>query len=71
MSCITLNVNGIRHAVDVEPATRLLCILRNDLNMQGPRFGCGLGRTGLTYAADTGPIEEFLREQFGSALHLV
>ena len=46
MSNITLNVNGKAHTVDVEPSTPLLYILRNDLGLQGPRFGCGLGQCG-------------------------
>src|SRR5438067_2881200 len=46
MSKITLKVNGTMHAVDVEPATPLLYILRNDIGLQGPRFGCGLGQCG-------------------------
>ena len=46
MSNITLKVNGKSHSVDVEPATPLLYILRNDLNLRGPRFGCGLGQCG-------------------------
>ena len=46
MSKITLKVNGNVHALDVEPATPLLYILRNDLGLQGPRFGCGLGQCG-------------------------
>jgi aerobic-type carbon monoxide dehydrogenase small subunit (CoxS/CutS family) len=46
MSTITLRVNGRAHTVDVEPATPLLYILRNDLGLQGPRFGCGLGQCG-------------------------
>ncbi len=46
MSEITLRVNGRTHTVDVDPATPLLYILRNDLGMQGPRFGCGLGQCG-------------------------
>jgi succinate dehydrogenase/fumarate reductase-like Fe-S protein len=46
MSSITLKVNGNRHTVDVEPVTPLLYILRNDLGLQGPRFGCGLGQCG-------------------------
>ena len=44
---ITLNVNGKAHTVDVDPSTPLLYILRNDLGLQGPRFGCGLGQCGL------------------------
>jgi aerobic-type carbon monoxide dehydrogenase small subunit (CoxS/CutS family) len=46
MSKITLTVNGKANAVDVEPGTPLLYILRNDLGLQGPRFGCGLGQCG-------------------------
>jgi len=46
MSRITLKVNGGAHTVDVEPSTPLLYILRNDLGLQGPRFGCGLGQCG-------------------------
>jgi len=46
MSNITLKVNGSTHTLDVEPGTPLLYILRNDLGLQGPRFGCGLGQCG-------------------------
>jgi aerobic-type carbon monoxide dehydrogenase small subunit (CoxS/CutS family) len=46
MSTITLTVNGRAHTVDVEPSTPLLYILRNDLGLHGPRFGCGLGQCG-------------------------
>jgi len=46
MSNITLKVNGKSHSVDVEPATPLLYVLRNDLDLRGPRFGCGLGQCG-------------------------
>src|SRR6188474_1061889 len=46
MSAITLKVNGTNHTVDVEPSTPLLYVLRNDLGLQGPHFGCGLGQCG-------------------------
>ena len=46
MAKFTLNVNGRRQVVDVEPATPLLYVLRNDLELHGPRFGCGLGQCG-------------------------
>src|SRR6476659_1694683 len=46
MSNITLKVNGRVHTLDVDPATPLLYVLRNDLDLQGPRFGCGLGQCG-------------------------
>jgi len=43
---ITLHVNGAAHAVDADPSTPLLYVLRNDLGLRGPRFGCGLGQCG-------------------------
>ena len=46
MSRITLKVNGAARPVDVAPDTPLLYVLRNDLGLQGPRFGCGLGQCG-------------------------
>jgi aerobic-type carbon monoxide dehydrogenase small subunit (CoxS/CutS family) len=46
MSTITLRVNGAVHTVDVEPLTPLLYVLRNDLGLEGPKFGCGLGQCG-------------------------
>ena len=46
MSNITIKVNGSAHTVDVDPSTPLLYVLRNDLGLQGPRFGCGLGQCG-------------------------
>jgi aerobic-type carbon monoxide dehydrogenase small subunit (CoxS/CutS family) len=47
MSNVTLNVNGRVHTLDVDPSTPLLYILRNDLDLRGPRFGCGLGQCGV------------------------
>src|SRR5213080_211917 len=46
MSNVTLKVNGTTHTLDTDPSTPLLYILRNDLNLRGPRFGCGLGQCG-------------------------
>ena len=46
MATINLRVNGKAHTVDVEPSTPLLYVLRNDLDLSGPRFGCGLGQCG-------------------------
>ena len=46
MASITLRVNGTSRMVDVDPATPLLYVLRNDLDLHGPRFGCGLGQCG-------------------------
>ena len=46
MSRITLTVNGHAHTVDVDPATPLLYVLSDDLQLRGPKFGCGLGQCG-------------------------
>ena len=46
MSTFHLKVNGRSHTVDVDPTTPLLYVLRNDLGLQGPKFGCGLGQCG-------------------------
>lgn len=43
---ILLDVNGNQHAVDANPETPLLYVLRNDLGLNGPKFGCGLGQCG-------------------------
>lgn len=43
---ITLTVNGVRHTLDVDPSTPLLYTLRNQLQLNGPKFGCGLGQCG-------------------------
>ena len=46
MSNVTLKVNSKTHTLDIDPSTPLLYILRNDLSLRGPRFGCGLGQCG-------------------------
>jgi len=46
MARIPLNVNGKARVVNAEPATPLLYVLRDTLELHGPRFGCGLGQCG-------------------------
>ncbi|MCX6599437.1 MAG: (2Fe-2S)-binding protein [Acidobacteria bacterium] len=46
MSKIDLKVNGRSLSVESEPATPLLYILRNEVGLEGPKFGCGLGQCG-------------------------
>jgi nicotinate dehydrogenase subunit A len=43
---IRLNVNGQDHDIDAEPDTPLLYVLRNELGLNGAKFGCGLGQCG-------------------------
>src|SRR5438309_5673707 len=52
-----LNVNGVSHDVDVDPATPLLYVLRDDLRLNGAKFGCGLGQCGAcTVIVDRGAV---------------
>jgi nicotinate dehydrogenase subunit A len=46
MAAISLTVNGVVHAIDVEPETPLLYVLGDELHLRGPKFGCGLGQCG-------------------------
>ena len=41
-----LNVNGHEHSVEAESGAALLYVLRNDLALNGPKYGCGLGECG-------------------------
>ena len=43
---MTLTVNGQAHAIDADPATPLLYLLRDHLALNGAKFGCGLGQCG-------------------------
>jgi nicotinate dehydrogenase subunit A len=46
MSAVNLKVNGREHSLEVDPATPLLYVLSDDLGLNGPKFGCGLGQCG-------------------------
>lgn len=46
MSSISLKVNGRMHTVDADPQTPLLYVLSDDLQLRGPKFGCGLAQCG-------------------------
>jgi len=46
MSALSLKVNGHVHTVDVDPETPLSYVLSDDLQLRGPKFGCGLGQCG-------------------------
>ncbi len=46
MARISLKVNGKTQIVDVDPETPLLYVLRDDLQLNGPKFGCGLAQCG-------------------------
>jgi aerobic-type carbon monoxide dehydrogenase small subunit (CoxS/CutS family) len=46
MGAISLKVNGRVHTVDVDPQTPLLYVLSDELQVRGPKFGCGLAQCG-------------------------
>jgi len=46
MATFNLTVNGQARAVDVDADTPLLYVLRDNLELKGPRFGCGLAQCG-------------------------
>ncbi|MCH7853117.1 MAG: (2Fe-2S)-binding protein [Proteobacteria bacterium] len=43
---ITLNINGETHAVDVDPATPLLWVIREQIGLVGTKYGCGIAQCG-------------------------
>lgn len=46
MASISFQVNGKSQTVDADPETPLLWVLRDNLNLTGTKFGCGIGQCG-------------------------
>ena len=46
MANFTLNINGKEQTVDVDPATPMLWVLRDHLNLAGTKYGCGIAQCG-------------------------
>ena len=56
MANISLTVNGHVHSVDIDPDTPLLYVLADELNLRGPKFGCGLAQCGACTVLVSGEV---------------
>lgn len=57
MASISFTVNGHSYSADTDPDTPLLYVLQDDLNLNGPKFGCGVAQCGAcTVLLDGKPI---------------
>ena len=54
---ITLHVNGRDHTLEADPSTPLLYVLRDDLELNGAKYGCGLGQCGACTVVIDGSAE--------------
>jgi len=73
MAAYSLTVNGSSHSVEVDdPTTPLLYILQENLKLNGPKFGCGLGQCGCcTVLLDGQPIRSCTTAISDSAGHSI
>ncbi|MFK7993987.1 MAG: (2Fe-2S)-binding protein [Granulosicoccus sp.] len=54
---INLDINGEKHSLDIEPDMPLLWVLREEVELRGTKFGCGLGMCGAcTVHLDGAPV---------------
>jgi nicotinate dehydrogenase subunit A len=73
MSAYNLTVNGNSHSVEIDdPTTPLLYILQENLQLNGPKFGCGLGQCGAcTVLLDGEPIRSCITAISDAAGHVI
>ena len=72
MALHNLTVNGSPYSVDVEPESPLLYVLQDNLSLNGPKFGCGLGQCGAcTVLLDGQPIRSCITPMSDAAGHEV
>jgi len=57
MAAISVKVNGHVHTVEVDPETPLLYVLSDELQLRGPKFGCGLAQCGACTVLVQGKIK--------------
>src|ERR1019366_8295448 len=73
MAAYSLTVNGKSHSVEIDdPTTPLLYILQENLQLTGPKFGCGLGQCGCcTVLLDGEPVRSCITAISDSADHQI
>ena len=72
MAAFSLTVYGSSHTVDADPDSPLLYVLQEDLQLNGPKFGCGLGQCGAcTVLMDGEPIRSCTTAMSDAAGHEV
>ena len=72
MAAVSLTVNGRGYSLDVDPETPLLYVLTEDLQLNGPKFGCGLSQCGAcTVLLDGEPIRSCVTPMSDVAEHKV
>jgi nicotinate dehydrogenase subunit A len=72
MAALSLTVNERSYSVDVDPDTPLLNVLTDDLQLNGPKFGCGLSECGAcTVLLDGEPIRSCTTLMSDAAGHTV
>jgi nicotinate dehydrogenase subunit A len=72
MAALSLTVNGQSYSFDVDPTTPLLYVLMDDLQLNGPKFGCGLMQCGAcTVLLDGQPIRSCTRQMSQAAGHSI
>lgn len=65
---ITLNINGETHELEVDPATPLLWVIREQIGLTGTKFGCGIAQCGAcTVHLDGAPIRSCVTPVQGAA----
>src|SRR5438093_5675792 len=72
MAAVTLTVNGRSYSVDADPDSPLLYVLADDLQLNGPKFGCGLAQCGAcTVLLDGQPVRSCTTPISDAAGHTV
>ena len=63
---INLKVNGVTRSIDAEPDTPLLYVLRNDLELNGAKYGCGMTQCGACTVLVNGAVRRSCVTPVGS-----